>query len=190
MSSTAPTTLFVVPCSQEKHYIASDDLLNPATMRAEQLYRGQAFRMAQAHLKAAGASWCILSARHGFLWPSTPITWYDQKLTESEVRGIEAGTADWYPFDALSNRQYAKLCTARTVVTLGSKLYARAVQGLLEKYAFRAEIARVYHAPFAGLQIGQMLQAIKRGDWLKRCPTCAAPTHTLFDHIGTECQHA
>lgn len=181
--TTEHATLFVVPCSASKNTMAGREIA------AENTYTGQAFKLARNQLKAAGAKWCILSARYGFLWPSTRIEWYDTKLTEADVQGIESMDAPWYPFELLTQRQYARLCTAPTIVTLGSALYARAVKGLVEGYAHHPDLGRTYHAPFAGLPIGRMLQGIKLGMWHTKCPCCAMPTHTPFDHLDIDCSH-
>lgn len=140
-------TLYVVPCSATK----DPGLVPGFTMAARDAYTGQAFRMLRAQIEAAGLKWCILSGGLGFLWPSTEIETYDALMPD------DIDPADWEPFNALTNRQYGRLRTAERIVVLGSSRYAMAASRLLD--------GRCVEAPFAGLSIGRMLQAIKSGAW-------------------------
>ncbi len=53
----------------------------PHAAPARDLYTGQLFRAARAHVEAQGWPWWILSAKHGLLHPETIITPYDVTLT-------------------------------------------------------------------------------------------------------------
>lgn len=140
--------LYVLACSQTK----DPELVDGYQMQARDAYTGQAFRMARAQLEAAGAQWCILSGWYGFLWPTTWIETYDVRMEP-----VDEDT-DFECFEAITQRQYGKLRSAGQVVVIGSRLYADACRHLLRRDVL---------APVAGLPIGRMLQAIKKGDWLK-----------------------
>ena len=139
--------LFVLPCSATK----APELIEGVLMPARDAYAGQAFRMARDQLERSQAKWCILSARYGFLWPTTPIERYD------DLMPARIDPADWEPFEAITARQYGKLRSAGRIVVLGSRRYAAAAAALL---------GRPVEAPFSGLPIGEMLKAIKAGNWL------------------------
>jgi len=136
------TALFVVPCSATKSRI----LTAGTPLPARDAYTGQAFRIARHQLEKAGQKWCILSGYYGFLWPSTVIENYDQKL-----QPVDESTVWDECFGAINNRQYGRLMAAKRVVVLGSKLYATATEVLLR---------RKVEAPLAGLPIGKMLQKL------------------------------
>lgn len=145
-------TLFVVPCSSTKSRILQDGTPLPA----RDAYTGQAFRMARQRLERAGAKWCVLSGYYGFIWPSTVIENYDVKMEPVNDRTV------WDEcFGAITNRQYARLMTAKRVVVLGSKLYANAAAVLLR---------RKVEAPLVGLPIGKMLQQLSTGNFLNLKP--------------------
>lgn len=133
--------LYVVACSATK-----TAALKAGPTAARNAYAGQAFTMLRDRLESAGQRWCILSGFYGFVWPTTIIEHYEQKM--------EPVTEDtqWDDcFGHITNRQYATLMTAERVVVLGSALYATAASVLLK---------RPVSAPLAGLTIGRMLQRI------------------------------
>lgn len=116
---------------------------------------GQCFRLARTVLEQAGARYCILSGWYGFLWPNSPVKWYDAKMPG------DAATNLWqwdHAFEALSNRQFARLRMAARLICLGSRLYSDAAAAIL---------GRPVEAPLAGLPIGRMMSEIKRGAFLK-----------------------
>jgi len=140
--------LFIVPCSARKH-----PALKSGAMAAQDAYTGQAFRICQRILRQQRRKWCILSAHYGFIWPSTLIEWYEQKMEP-----VTPGTVWEDCFQHITNRQYARLRTSRPLIVLGSRLYAQAAATLLHQTVF---------APVAGLPIGKMLSRLAAGDWLQ-----------------------
>jgi hypothetical protein len=142
-------TLYVVPCSATKSRI----LVDGTPLPARDAYTGQMFRTARGKLEKAGAKWCILSGYYGFLWPSTVIENYDQKMEP-----VDESTCWLECFGSINNRQYARLMTAGRVVVLGSRLYANAAAVLLK---------RSVESPLAGLSIGRMLQNLAHGEFLR-----------------------
>ncbi len=140
--------LYVVPCSATKART-----LASAPMPARDAYTGQAFRMARHHLERHRLKWCVLSAHYGFIWPDTLIEHYDVKM--------EPVTQDtvWFDcFGSITDRQFGRLMTAESITVLGSRLYADAAAVLLD---------RPVSAPFAGLSIGRMLNAIATCHWIQ-----------------------
>jgi hypothetical protein len=134
--------LFVVPCSQRKARA-----LIEGSLPAREAYAGQAFLMLRRWVESERAPWCILSGWYGFLWPDTRIEHYDFKIT------TPGADDSWEAFAALKQKQYGRLRAAKRVTVLGSRLYADNAAWLLD---------RKIEAPFAGLTIGRMLQAISR----------------------------
>ena len=133
-------TVYVVPCSQTK-----SARLQREPLPSRDAYAGQAFRMARAVLDRRGLPWFILSAKYGFLHPSTPIAYYDVKMATLPAA-----------FQLLDDRHVHQLAGAARVVCLGSRLYATAAETLL---------GRTVEAPLAGMAIGWMLQALKLEHW-------------------------
>jgi hypothetical protein len=139
--------VYVVPCSATKA-----DTLAELDMPALDAYVGQAFTTLVRQLQQAGAQWVILSARYGFVSPESVIVDYDAKVGECQAVGLDGA------FDALSTKDFLALACSEEVVVLGSRAYAEEAGRLLD---------RPVVAPFAGLQIGQLLQAASAGDWLR-----------------------
>jgi hypothetical protein len=138
--------LFVVSCSQRK-----TAALKTGPTPARDAYDGTAFKIARRLIENAGLKWCILSGYYGFLWPDTVIEYYDVKMDPDPDRpwGGE--------FDSIKQKQYGRLMSARNVVLLGSRLYARTAEIML---------CRSVVAPLAGLPIGKALRKLKEGEWL------------------------
>jgi cytoplasmic iron level regulating protein YaaA (DUF328/UPF0246 family) len=139
-------TLFIVPCSATKSRI-----LTSQPMPAKEAYTGNAFQICRKMLEKEHFKWCVLSALYGFIWPTTFIEWYDEKM-----KPVTPDTAWDDCFGHITNRQYARLLTSEKIVVLGSRLYANAASVLLQKPVI---------APVAGLPIGKMLGEIKRVMW-------------------------
>lgn len=130
-------------------------------MLAKEAYTGPFFRACRTQLENDHSKWCILSGLYGFIWPTTYIKWYNEKLTP-----VTKDTCWDDCFGFITNRQYATLMTAERTVVLGSKLYADAAGILLQ---------RPVESPLAGLPIGRMLQALK----LKSCAPGSKPVTTF-----------
>jgi hypothetical protein len=148
--------LFIVPCSATKART-----LEAGPMPAKDAYTGQGFRGIRRQLEMDRSKWCILSAWYGFLWPDTWIEHYDVKM-----KPLKPGEPWDECFGMLTERQYGKLCSAEAVTVLGGKLYADAAEELLSRTRFKGPV----HRPFAGLQIGHLLSAVKRGEWRQPQP--------------------
>ena len=133
--------LFVVPCSATKSRI-----LHSQPMPAREAYTGQAFQTARRLCERHHIKWCVLSGYYGFLWPNTPVEFYDQKMLP-----VTPDTVWDDCFGSITNRQYGRLRTASRVIVLGSRLYATAAATLL---------ARPVESPLAGLPIGKMLSTL------------------------------
>ena len=135
-------TLYVVPCSATKNRALRDQ-----PMLAKDAYTGTAFKICRAELERQILKWCILSASYGFIWPTTTIEWYDEKMTP-----VTEETCWDECFGFITNRQYGRLMTAERTVVLGSRLYANAAAVLLR---------RPVESPVAGLPIGRMQAQLK-----------------------------
>ena len=138
--------LFVVACSSKK-----TAALKAGPTAARDAYDGQAFKTARRLLENAGAKWCVLSGKYGFLWPDSIIENYNEKMDADPERPWDG------EFDSLKQKQYGRLMNARRIVVLGSRLYADSAAVMLR---------RPVEAPLAGLPIGKMLQRLARGSWL------------------------
>lgn len=68
-----PNRLAIVGCGRSKL---------PFATPARDLYTGNLFRAARAHVEAEGVRWLILSAYHGLLNPSEVIEPYDWTMAE------------------------------------------------------------------------------------------------------------
>lgn len=156
--------LYIVPCSATKSRVLAQQ-----PMPAKEAYLGQAFQLCRRILEREKLKWCILSGFYGFLWPTTIIENYDVKM-----QPVTRDTVWDDCFGAITNRQYARLMTAKEITVLGSKLYADAAAILLQ---------RPVHAPFVGLSIGYLLSALTKQAWLPNClnvhtpPPCSAGQH-------------
>jgi hypothetical protein len=146
--------LYIVACSQTKAAT-----LKHHPMPAREAYTGTAFKIARDLLESVHARWCILSGYYGFLWPDTRIAYYDAKIDPDPLRPWEA------PFDSLKQKQYGRLISSTHIILLGSTLYARSAEVLLN---------RPIQAPLAGLSIGKALQLLKSQTWLS-LPTSSKP---------------
>lgn len=145
--------LYCLPCSATKART-----LEAGPLPARDAYTGQAFRMLRQTMEREKLKWCILSGGYGFLWPTSVIEWYDEKMRP--LRKDEP----WDDcFEEMNQRQYGQLMNADVVSVLGSRLYADVAEELLvNRSIFRGEVRK----PLAGLPIGKMLQAIHRREWL------------------------
>ena len=68
--------LLVVGCGAAKRSTAA---------AAEELYTGPLTRDAIGYARASGLPWCIVSGRHGLLWPSLVVEPYEQRIPRGEA---------------------------------------------------------------------------------------------------------
>ena len=136
------TRLFVIACSKSK----SPDLLD-SPMPAREAYRGIVFRKAVAVLERENLTWCILSAKYGFIWPETIIEFYDQRIRPARVNTttLEQATR------LLEESQLQMLRASDEIVVIGGKDYAENVARLL---------CRKVKVPFKGMAYVQMRDAL------------------------------
>jgi hypothetical protein len=139
------STVFVLACSATK-----TAQLRAGSCLARSAYAGQLFTMARDRIEAARHDYVILSGKYGFVSPLKGIAHYEQRI--EPVRS----PADMpHAFEHLvGDPTGAGLRCASRIIVIGGRLYAEAAAALLRRHV---------EAPIAGLPIGRMLQAIKRG---------------------------
>ena len=138
--------LIIVPCSSRKNI-----LLNFRSLPARSAYTGQAFVFARDYIEAFEIDWIILSAKHGFIWPTTRIAYYDARMPSGQV-----------PHDVresiyrMTRSDFTRLMEFGRYVCLGGADYCNAAEQILRKPIER---------PLAGLGIGKMLFNLKWAEW-------------------------
>lgn len=134
--SLSAASLALVSCSKAK-------LSHPAPAR--ELYSSPAFQMKRAIIEKAGATWVILSAKHGVLYPEETIAPYDLTLNSMGASARREWAEDVLP-NLLSIAQKAK-----NVVIFAGQRYAENLIGpIAEK----------------GIPISQPLRGLRQGEQL------------------------
>lgn len=110
--------------------------------RAEDLYTGPVFTSAKKYIKTRVSAWGILSAKHGLLLPEVFIAPYDVMLTKMK----KEERTSWA--DHVGEELITRWPDENFLVVAGLP-YRQALEGL------------PYRAPFAGLTVGRLLQALK-----------------------------
>lgn len=109
------STLCVVTCGKRKIWYDDPDA---GAARAENVYTGPFHRACQQYARTFHpGAWCILSAKHGFLFPSDVVSEnYDVSFTWPETNPISSGE--------LQQQAVVKGLTDHDrVVVLGGRLY-------------------------------------------------------------------
>lgn len=139
--------LIVVPCGKLKIWHKQPDR---GPTRATDAYTGAPFKLNRAYAECFGDAWVVLSARYGFVEPEFEIPGpYEVTFTKAKTRPI--GT------EALRQQvEDLRLHRYPVVVGLGGAAYRAALSAAFASFPVHLAF------PFAGLQIGLMMQATKR----------------------------
>jgi hypothetical protein len=139
--------LVIVPCGQKKLW---DRDSNAGPTAAKNVYTGSPFRVNREYAEHFAEKWVVLSAKYGFVEPDFQIPGpYNITFKRKSSGPITT---------AMLREQIRKLMLDRfsKVVGLGGKDYRQAINDAFEGMSVKPEF------PFAGLQIGKMMQATKR----------------------------
>jgi hypothetical protein len=151
--TTAPKTLRLVGCGKTKA---------AAPCPAKELYLGQLFRLARAHVEATGDDWAILSAKHGLVWPDDLVEPYEQRMhTSSEMRRWWAGQVrTGYLFWVRKHDLFApNPVSGRMEIWDGVRVCIYAGRDYIDPILEWSGIAPAsIEQPLAGLGIGQRLK--------------------------------
>lgn len=139
--------LVIVPCGQKKLW---DRNPKAGPTPAKDVYTGSPFKVNRAYAERFAKKWVVLSAKYGFIEPDFPIPGPYNVTFKRKSSGPVATTMLTEQIRKLRLNQFSD------VIVLGGKEYQQAVRDAFEGTAVRL------HSPFAGLQIGKMMQATKR----------------------------
>ena len=144
--STLKGILVIVPCGQKKIWDRNPGV---GATTAKNAYTGPPFGINKAFAKQFGETWCILSAKYGFIDPDFRIVG-PYNITFKKKRTGPITT------DQLREQvRQQNLRRFTTVIGLGGKEYREAIE-----LAFAGTTAQLCF-PFSGLPIGKAMQATK-----------------------------
>lgn len=139
--------LVIVACAHTKVW-DSDPHSGP--VQARDAYTSLFFKTNRAYAESCGSRWVILSAKYGFISPDFQIPGpYNVSFKDPASKPEEASTL-------MDQIKELGLGEAQRVIGLGGKEYRAMI-----KEAF-ASFGCPLRFPFAGLPIGEMIQATKR----------------------------
>lgn len=146
------STLCIIPCSSKKIW---DSKPNAGPTKARLTYLGQFSKKCQEYaIVFYPDSWCILSAKHGFLWPDDIVPGhYNVSFKDRKTIPID--------FQHLSIQVREKeLDRFSTIVVLGGKQYVRAAE-----YAFadKPVLAPLSDCKGIGYMMGKLSGALRTG---------------------------
>lgn len=117
--------------------------------RAAELYTSDLFRKSVRYAEVTGASWAVLSALYGLVWPDTVIAPYDLRLQSlgrpQRVKWAHS-TAEALGVPGADTR----------IEILAGRTYTDPLIGPLESLGWSVSL------PLAGMQIGERLRWLKR----------------------------
>lgn len=139
--------LVIVPCGQAKIW---DRNKKAGPTQAKNAYTGSPFKVNRAYAERFANKWIVLSAKYGFIEPDFRIPGpYNVTFKRQSSGPIAAG-------DLREQIRKQKLDRFCEVIVLGGKEYRQAVADAFKDTPIKLSF------PFAGLQIGKMMQATKR----------------------------
>lgn len=140
-------TLCIIPCGSKKIWDKEPDL---GPQKAGDVYIGSFHRKCKEYaMKFHQNSWCILSAKHGFLFPTDIVpSQYNVSFNLKRSNLITLGE--------LSKQMYMKeLEEYKKIVVLGGKNYTK----IIEEVFYSAEVLN----PLSGCKgIGYMMQRLNK----------------------------
>jgi len=138
--------LVIVPCGRSKIW-KKQPHLGPTPAR--EAYTGAPFKVNREYAESVADRWVILSAKYGFIEPTTPITQYEVTFKKKNTHPISA---------LMLREQVADLGLLRfdEVIALGGKEYRSVVED-----AFAGTAVKLMF-PFSGLTVGRAMRAVKQ----------------------------
>jgi hypothetical protein len=131
-------TVYLIACSAKKL---------PHAAPGDELYQGQAFKLARALAMRDADRWAILSAKHGLVEPDTVIEPYDYALRDASLEKRRAWGA------RVSAAMHARGYRGERVVILAPRAYVLPI--LADRLG--SNMFETFETPLRGLGIGQQL---------------------------------
>jgi len=145
-------TLCIVPCGNRKIW---DKYPNAAPTKAEYVYIGPFAKKCKEYAKKFyPSSWCILSAKYGFLFPNDivpgpyNVTFNDRKTNPITTRKLSAQAKE------------KGLDSYERIVVLSGKNYVKMVK---EVFSSKEVLAPLSGCKGIGYMVGKLNEAIKKG---------------------------
>jgi cytoplasmic iron level regulating protein YaaA (DUF328/UPF0246 family) len=138
--------LVVVPCGRSKIWKKHPHLGSTA---AREAYSGAPFKVNREYAESVADRWVILSAKYGFIEPTTLINNYEVTFKKKSTNPVSGSTLKKQATD-LGLLQFEE------VIVLGGKEYRSAVED-----AFAGSAAKLIF-PFSGLTVGKAMHAVKQ----------------------------
>ncbi len=147
MNTKQSRLLVIVPCGQSKVW---DNHPDAGPTAAAEAYYGSPFKVNREFAKHFGDSWIILSAKYGFISPDVELPGpYEVTFKKKASGPVSMETLRWQV-------KTKGLDQFTDIIGLGGKEYRAAIEA-----AFSHKLADL-HFPFAGLRIGEAMQAVKQ----------------------------
>lgn len=138
--------LVIVPCGRSKIW-KKQPHLGPTPAR--EAYTGAPFKVNREYAESVADRWVILSAKYGFIEPTTPITQYEVTFKKKNTNPVRAATLKSQVTDL-------GLSKFDQVIALGGKEYRRVVEEAFAGTAVKPTF------PFSGLTVGSAMRAVKQ----------------------------
>lgn len=138
--------LVIVPCGRSKIW-KKQPHLGPTPAR--EAYTGAPFKVNREYAESVADRWVILSAKYGFIEPTTPITEYEITFKKKNTNPVCASTLKKQVIDL-------GLLEFDQVIALGGKEYRR----IIEEAFAGTPVTPTF--PFSGLTLGKAMRAVKR----------------------------
>jgi cytoplasmic iron level regulating protein YaaA (DUF328/UPF0246 family) len=138
--------LVIVPCGRSKIW-KKQPHLGPTPAR--EAYTGAPFKVNREYAERVGDRWVILSAKYGFVEPTTLITQYEVTFKKKSTNPVSS---------SVLKKQIAELGLLEfdQLIALGGNEYRSVVEG-----AFAGINVKLIF-PFSGLTVGRAMQAVKQ----------------------------
>jgi len=138
--------LVIVPCGRSKIW-KKHPHLGPTP--AQEAYTGAPFKVNRVYAETFSDRWVILSAKYGFIEPTTPITQYEVTFKRKSTKPVSA---------SILRKQVTalRLFDFDQVIALGGKEYRSVVEEAFADTAVKLTF------PFSGLTVGRAMRAVKQ----------------------------
>lgn len=138
--------LVIVPCGRSKIWEKNPHL---GPIPARDAYTGAPFKVNREYAEKMADRWVILSAKYGFIEPTTPITQYEVTFKRKSTNPISASALR-------KQATHLGLFDFDEATVLGGKEYRSIVEA-----AFAGTAVKLVF-PFSGLTVGKAMRAVKQ----------------------------
>ena len=138
--------LVIIPCGRSKVWDKNPQL---GPMPAREAYTGGPFKVNRQYAERVGDRWIILSAKYGFIEPTTLITQCEVTFKKKSTNPVSISI----PKNQITD---LGLLEFDQVIALGGKEYRSVVEE-----AFAGSAAKLMF-PFSGLTVGKAMRAVKQ----------------------------